>query len=420
MKFLTKKSNAYIWNMAGGMLYAFQSVILLMVITRTVDLYSAGIFTIAYASANLFLTIGKYGMRNYQVTDVVPKFNFREYRNSRIATIAFMIAVSAVYVVYKYVVDGYSTEKTVIVFVMCLLKSIDAAEDVYHGLYQQQGRLDIAAKLQTIRMVGTILSFAAGLIVFRNLLTALILATVVSAVLVFGLIAVTLPEFQDKTASSITGAEARKKTVGLLKICFPLFAGTFLSFYIGNAPKYAIDKLLSEEVQACYGFISMPVFVINLLNGFIYQPILNKLAVDWSMGKKADFIKKVVRQFACVVGITVAAVAGGYLLGIPVLSILYNTDLKGYRMDLIILLLGGGMLALSGFLVIVLTIMRKQRNTIFGYALIAVLAYLFSEVFVRRYEVRGASMLYLVLMSGLTLIFLLMLILELVKMRKAK
>ena len=64
--------------------------------------------------------------------------------------------------------------------------------------------------------------------------------------------------------------------------------------------------------------------------------------------------------------------------------------------------------------------MRKQRNTIFGYALIAVLAYLFSEVFVRRYEVRGASMLYLVLMSGLTLIFLLMLILELVKMRKAK
>ena len=323
-------------------------------------------------------------------------------------------------VVYKYAVDGYSTEKTVIVFVMCLLKSVDAAEDVYHGLYQQQGRLDIAAKLQTIRMVGTILSFAAGLIVFRNLLTALILATVVSAVLVFGLIAVTLPEFQDKTASSITGAEARKKTVGLLKICFPLFAGTFLSFYIGNAPKYAIDKLLSEEVQACYGFISMPVFVINLLNGFIYQPILNKLAVDWSMGKKADFIKKVVRQFACVVGITVAAVAGGYLLGIPVLSILYNTDLKGYRMDLIILLLGGGMLALSGFLVIVLTIMRKQRNTIFGYALIAVLAYLFSEVFVRRYEVRGASMLYLDLMSGLTLIFLLMLILELVKMRKAK
>ena len=307
MKFLTKKSNAYIWNMAGGMLYAFQSVILLMVITRTVDLYSAGIFTIAYASANLFLTIGKYGMRNYQVTDVVPKFDFREYRNSRIATIAFMIAVSAVYVVYKYAVDGYSTEKTVIVFVMCLLKSVDAAEDVYHGMYQQQGRLDIAAKLQTIRMVGTILSFAAGLIVFRNLLTALILATVVSAVLVFGLIAVTLPEFQDKTASSITGAEARKKTVGLLKICFPLFAGTFLSFYIGNAPKYAIDKLLSEEVQACYGFISMPVFVINLLNGFIYQPILNKLAVDWSMGKKADFIKKVVRQFACVVGITVAA-----------------------------------------------------------------------------------------------------------------
>ena len=86
MKFLTKKSNAYIWNMAGGMLYAFQSVILLMVITRTVDLYSAGIFTIAYASANLFLTIGKYGMRNYQVTDVVPKFDSVSYTHLTLPT----------------------------------------------------------------------------------------------------------------------------------------------------------------------------------------------------------------------------------------------------------------------------------------------------------------------------------------------
>lgn len=410
MKFLTKKSNAYIWNMAGGMLYAFQSVILLMVITRTVDLFSAGIFTIAYASANLYLTIGKYGMRNYQVTDVAPKFTFRQYRNSRILTILVMIGVSAVYVIYKYSADGYSAEKATIVFVMCLLKSIDAAEDVYHGMYQQQGRLDIAAKLQTIRMVGTIVSFAAGLLVFRDLLKALVLSTIISAVLVFALISLTVSEFREASSLKDRKEESWKKTADLLKICFPLFAGTFLSFYIGNAPKYAIDKMLSEEVQACYGFISMPVFVINLLNGFIYQPILNKLAVDWSQGKRADFIRKVVRQFLYVIAITAAAVTGGYLLGIPVLSILYNTDLTAYRMDLIILLFGGGMLALSGFLVIVLTIMRKQRNTIFGYGLIAVLAYLFSETFVQKYEVRGASVLYLVLMSCLTLIFLLMLI----------
>lgn len=417
MNFLKKKSNAYIWNMAGGMLYAFQSVILLMVITRTVDLYSAGIFTIAYASANLFLTIGKYGMRNYQVTDVFPKFQFAEYLYSRVITVVIMLAVSAVYVAYKKIAGGYSSEKAAIVFVMCILKSIDAAEDVFYGLYQQQGRLDIGAKLQTLRMIGTIGVFSVGLIVFRNLLTSLVITTVISALLVVILVALTISEFEDKSHLK-KDSQSLKKTIELLKICFPLFAGTFLSFYIGNAPKYAIDDLLSEEIQACYGFISMPVFVIGLLNGFIYQPILNRLAIDWNEGKRKEFIRKVMIQFLYVAGITLAAVVGGYLLGIPVLSILYNTDLNGYRMDLIILLVGGGMLALSGFLVIVLTIMRKQKNTIFGYLVIAILAYLLSGRFVERYAVRGASLLYLVLMTGLTIIFMVMLFAELGKAKK--
>lgn len=60
--------DSFVWNMAGSMLLAFQSVIMLMVLTRVLGLADAGIFTIAYANANLFLTIGKYGMRNFQVS----------------------------------------------------------------------------------------------------------------------------------------------------------------------------------------------------------------------------------------------------------------------------------------------------------------------------------------------------------------
>lgn len=57
--FLNQSKNpvrdSYIWNMAGSFLLAFQSVIILMVLTRICDLSEAGIFTIAYANANLFL-----------------------------------------------------------------------------------------------------------------------------------------------------------------------------------------------------------------------------------------------------------------------------------------------------------------------------------------------------------------------------
>ena len=71
--------DSFIWNMAGSMIMAFQSVIMLMILTRVLGLIEAGVFTIAYANANLFLTIGKYGVRNFQVSDVTGQFTFREY-----------------------------------------------------------------------------------------------------------------------------------------------------------------------------------------------------------------------------------------------------------------------------------------------------------------------------------------------------
>ena len=76
--------DSYLWNMIGSLLMAFQSVIMLMILTRTLGLVDAGIFTIAYANANLFLNIGKYGMRYFQVSDVKGQFTFADYRMSRL------------------------------------------------------------------------------------------------------------------------------------------------------------------------------------------------------------------------------------------------------------------------------------------------------------------------------------------------
>ena len=46
--------------MGEDLLNTGQSMLIIMVITRIADIDDAGIFTIVYASANLFLTIGNY------------------------------------------------------------------------------------------------------------------------------------------------------------------------------------------------------------------------------------------------------------------------------------------------------------------------------------------------------------------------
>lgn len=399
------QKNSYIWNMMSGLLNAGQSVLILMVVTRVAGIDDAGIFTIAYASANLFLTIGNYGMRSYQVTDVNHHFSFGDYLASRITTSLIMILVSLSYVIYGIFFNGYSSYKALVVFVICLLKVIDAAEDVFAGYYQQKGRLDVAARIVTIRLFALIVVICGSLLITRNLLVSSVITTVVCALIsiVFNL-SVYKEFITEKIKISL------KKIVRLLVDCVGPFLAAFLSFYVGNAPKYAIDANLPQDIQAYYGFIAMPVFVVGLLNNFLYQPILTSLAEDWAEKRRLQFVKRICRQIVVIFGITAVTLVGAYLLGIPVLSLLYHADLAPYKTELLILLVGGGMLAVVGFINIVLTILRHQRDLIWGYLIIAILAYFLSPVFVKLWNITGASWIYTILISALALIFAIVLI----------
>lgn len=389
--------------MIGSMLMAFQSVIMLMILSHTHGLLEAGIFSIANANANLFLTIGKYGVRTFQVSDVNAQFSFAEYRMVRLITSVAMIIISIVYIFYATIYNNYTIEKAAVIFWMCLFRLVDSIEDVYHGLYQRKNRLDIASKAVALRVAITTIIFSVGLIILKDLLQTLIVSTLLTVILFVIFIKWTYGSFRDSEEKI-----HKKNLVLLLKSCFPLFAGTFLSFYIGNAPKYAIDAILTDELQACYGFISMPVFVIGLLNGFIFNPILYDMSVLWNKGKIRRFVLKTITQTGIVVGITIVCIVGAYLIGIPVLSIIYGTNLSPYKSELLILLLGGGFLGLSGLLTAVITIIRYQKSLIWGYAIVSALAYFFSNYIVGQYGMVGAAMLYTCLMGGLCGIFMLL------------
>ena len=258
------EKESYLWNMIGSILMSCQSVIMLIIVTHTIGIVEAGTFTIAYANATLFMTIGKYGMRYFQVSDVKEQFDFLEYWSARIITSIIMITASIIYINYAAINKGYTIEKSAVTFWMCLFKVVDVIEDVYHGLYQKKGRLDVAAKAMTLRFSITIIAFGIGLIIFKNMLFSLMIATTLTTILFVVFTKCTYGKFRSDKQNIDIG-----NIYLLLKNCFPLFAGNFLSFYIANAPRYAIDSVLNDEQQACYGFIFMPVFVIDLIPYYI-------------------------------------------------------------------------------------------------------------------------------------------------------
>ncbi len=392
-------ADGYLWNVAAGLVNAGEAVVLSMVVTRTTGLEDAGILSLAFAVGNLMMTVGKFGVRSYQATDIEEKFSFSDYFWARIVTVSVMLAASFAYLAYCAQIWGTENRKVAVILSICLIYAVESMEDVFWGLYQLRMALDAGAKIFVARWMLILTVTVIFLLTGGELPEALAAGVLAGVVLFVVYNTAVFCRFHEKIG------RFRAKAVKRLSIeCTPLFAISFFSFYITNAPKYAIDKYLSQEVCACYGFISMPVFVIGLLNGFLYQPALVQMAVEWKERRLQHFYKRVKKQCAVVAALTALCMAGGWLCGIPVLSAVYGTDLSGYQAELLLLLFGGGMLAYSGYFCVLFTIMRKQRVILYGYAVIAALAAGCMGAVTKNFGVIGVVVLFdllLVMLAGI-------------------
>ena len=423
----------YIWNAIGGMLNAGQSVLVLIIVTRVCGLEAAGLYSIAFATGNLFMYLGNYGVRNYQVSDVDEKFPFRSYILHRLLTVALMLLAAAVYCTYSLLRGAYSPAKTMTVAAMCLLKAIDCLEEVLEGRLHQRGRLDLAGKMMTVRLLISIGGMLAVLVATRNLLTATNAAIILAAAAVILMAAAcrrTLLPLQPApelvadvgNAGAAPGAAAKNRGAAtspaaasaavsaarrgalrdaavLMRVCFPVCAANFLSFYLINAPKYAIDAAMSETAQAQYNFIAMPVFVIQLLGMFVYQPVLVRMTLSWNSADQKGFLRDFLRITAGLLIIAALCLGGAYVLGIPVLSALYATDLSALKPELLLILTGGVFLAMNGFYSAVLTLMREQNRIPFMYLAGAVLSLILTPHFVEISGIMGAVISFVLIMA---------------------
>ena len=381
--------SSYLWNSASAMLNSFQTVVILMVISRIDPVNDAGIFVIAYAIGNLMLTIGRYGIRQFQASDVVEKYSYREYYYSRVLTTGLMLAISLAYIGFEYGTGQYDGNKSIVVLLICLVKWIDAFEDVFHGMLQQHDRLDIGGKILTVRLFLYTVLYMVLYAVTKDLILTSLISLLVSFALFVLLNGMALKSFPVEK-----GELSFRKIGAMLWECFPLFGSTFLIMYIGNAPKYAIDSVLSNQDQASFNYVFMPVFVISLLSNFIYQ----------------RFWKLIAKYIAAILGLTAAVALGGYFLGIPVLNLIYGVHLEGYLLHLEILLVGGGLLALINFFTMIITIVRFQKYLIGGYIIVSLAFLLFGSKCVQAYGVLGISCFYTLSMLFLALLFFLLLV----------
>lgn len=397
-------AGGFFWNAVYAGLNAIQSAVLLFAISRMYDIRIAGMMTIGFTIGNLAAIMARYGMRNYMVTDVNEQFRFSDYFLSRFFSTSGAMVLSLCYLAFMTISGRYTPEKGLIVLEIILLKIEGAIEELYVSRLQQKGRLDIGARIAALRLGGSTLVIFAAIWVIPSLPVCLLLGIVTEI-----LLDVLLIPTGRKYADFSLGAFSRKAAFRLLKIGIPLCIGGALHNYVGNAPKYLVDMYLTDGMQAVCGYVMMPMFILSILNTFVMSPAVKGLGDAWNTDRRL-FRQKVIRHILLISLLTMIVLGTGLILGLPILSAMYQVDLQPFRKEFLILMVGGGLFTISSYLIVLLTTMRRQIGIVWGCVAAALVYVLLGGMMSQQAGFMGACWLYIIanaVMVGVYLLFLL-------------
>ena len=386
----------YLWNTAASLMTSLATVVMLLVVTRTAGIRAAGVYYLAIAVGQQFQTLGMYEVRTYHVTDLRHRFTFGTYLATRIVTVALMLAGIVGYAM----VSGDGGSDVLLIVLVASLRVFDAFEDVYVCELQRVGRLDLGGRACFWRALSTTASFSGMLVATGNLLVSTVVSLVVSLVVMVG---VYLPPSRGLFPLRPTWDPRRVGQV--LLACLPLFLASFISMYLSNAPRFAIDRYLDPTQQGYFAILFMPAVTINLMSLVIFRPLLTRMAGLWVQGDRPGFRAVVNRGLLATAGAFVVVGLVTYVAGVPILGLVFGKDVSAFSVELMVLVAGGAMNAASVVLYYALTTVRLQNLVFAGYVLAAGAITLLCVVLVPQGSLLGASVAYTAAMSVLVAVF---------------
>ncbi|MFC2776636.1 MAG: lipopolysaccharide biosynthesis protein [Pauljensenia sp.] len=393
----------YLWNTAASLMSSLAVVIMGVAIVRSgaTDSFARaqyGLFTLALAIGQQYQTVGLYEVRTFHVTDVRRRFDFGTYLSTRLLTCLLMVGLIAYHSWTASTKEPYPA--FTVIAAMALLRIFDAFEDVYYSEFQRSGRLDIAGKACFARIFTTTFLWS-GLYWFtQDLLTSTLITFAVTCVVL--IVAYGLPArgvFPLLPSLNVRGV------AGILWECLPLFVAAFLNQYLANAPRFAIHAALGDEELGVFAIIYMPAVAINMLSLFVFRPLLTRMALRWTEGKRGEFFSIVRRGLLTTAGAFAIVAAVTYMIGPPLLTLVFGTDVSGYVGELMVLVLAGALNAASVILYYALATMRRLRAVLAVFVAAGATAYLLAPALTRSLAMMGASLAYAATMGLLALLF---------------
>lgn len=386
----------FIWNTIGSTVAAFASLFYMMIVARLNNINDAGIFSFAFSLAATFLVIGTYSGRTFQVTDKNKKTTDSDYFYMKAVTCAAMLIVGLLFCLIR----GYSGDKFIIIMSLIIFRALEAVAESIFAVIQKRDRLYQVGRSMLIKSLCSLTGFFIVDYFTRSIALSCVMVIIGHLLPII---------FYDLPRLAATGFQFgrfnARKVQYLLKIGFFTFGFTFLNLYVINAARYALDSTTSDSAQTIYGIIAMPATVLSLIGQYILQPFLTSFKKLFSTDAR-KFQNLVVKLCLVLLGVGIFCVLAAWLLGIPVLELLYAINLDGNLLGLVLIIIGGVFNAFVLVISAALVTMRRTSDQFWIFCAAALIAFLLSQVLVSQGEVFGACLSYMASMLVLFLMYL--------------
>ncbi len=386
------------WNTLGTGINAFNSLFLMIIVTRINGVDAAGIFTFAFSISTLFNIIGVYSGRVYQVTDQ-SKLSDSDYLICKILTCVLMFVISFLFVF----VNHYDTYKLLIIIILCLLRTFEAFSEVLYAYYQKKNQLYKVGFSLFIKNIFILLVFFIVNLLSKNLFLS------VTCITIAYLIIMIFYDMKILKINKISIKKFKKEHILIFfKEGFPTFCLTFLTLLLINIPRYIIDLKLTNELNTIWGIIIMPATIMILLGQFFLHPFLMNLFQLYHHKKYKEFKKKVYQIcfVLFIIGISLSIIGG--VIGIPVLEFIYGISLKGYQTSLFIILIGAILYGIVSVLYNLLVAIRCVFSQIIVYLFLSVFSVALNFVLIDKMQIVGASFSYFFVMFVALIVYLIL------------
>lgn len=372
--------SGFAWTAAGNAVYAAGQWAILSLIAKLGDAHMLGEYAYALSLTMPAAMLAHLNLRSVLATDAAHASPLGDYLAVRHAANVALVLVAALLAVLL----GGTPGRAAVIVLLGVALAAENSSDLYYGALQRRGRLDQVARSLMVRSALSAVAVGVALACTPDLAIA---------VLVLAVARVAVAVLYDRPRASAhedlrqsPAADARWR---LFRAALPLGFVLLLVSLTANAPRYAVEHYLGARQLGAYAaaasFLTVGTTVINALGQSATSAMARAFGADSSVFRR---LSTGVIVTALVLGF--AGVAAAYLVGGPVLALLYRPEYSTYRPILIQLMTAAILLYVAVALGYVVTSTRSFAPQLPLLACVAATSAAAGWILVPRYGLSGA------------------------------